>query len=176
MGRGFTRRGQRGWTPCATLSPVTRSRVFAAFLSPLALALLVVPVATSPAALATPGTGVEADTTSHTTEDGVDYVVRRITIAPGGSTGWHFHDGQVYGVITEGTLTHYSADCSVDGVYGLDAPIAEESGPEHVHVGRNEGDVPLVMWVTYITADDNPVDGAAPPLSRDVPNPGCSFE
>lgn len=127
------------------------------------------PLPLSPLGNATPGVGVEAETLSQTSEDGVEYVVRRITIAPGGSTGWHFHDGQVYGVVREGTLTHYGADCSVDGVYGVDAPIAEESGPDHAHVGRNEGDVPLVLWVTY-------VDPAGTPLARDVPNPGCPFE
>lgn len=45
-----------------------------------------------------------------TTDDGKDYIFREITIAPGGSTGWHSHDGQLFGVVREGVLMHYRAD------------------------------------------------------------------
>ncbi len=43
------------------------------------------------------------------TLDGKDYVTRELTVAPpGGTTGWHYHPpGQVFGVIKQGTLTHY---------------------------------------------------------------------
>ena len=56
-------------------------------------------------AAATTSTGVEAVTISQAAVDGVDYITREITIAPGGSTGWHYHDGRVSGVIRDGTLT-----------------------------------------------------------------------
>jgi mannose-6-phosphate isomerase-like protein (cupin superfamily) len=119
-------------------------------------------------AFATPATGVDAVTISQSTVDGRDYITREITILPGGSTGWHYHDGEVFGVIREGTLTHDAADCTVDGIYPDGAPITEASGPDHVHIGRNLESVPLVMWVTYI-------DAAGAPLSVDVPDPGCGF-
>ncbi|SEH63080.1 hypothetical protein SAMN04489835_2246 [Mycolicibacterium rutilum] len=122
----------------------------------------------SPTASATPGTGVEARTIAQATVDGVDYITREITIAPGGSTGWHYHDGQVYGLIRAGTLSHDAATCASDGVYPAGAPITEASGPDHVHIGRNLGPAPLVMWVLYI----NP---AGTPLSVDAPDPGCGF-
>ena len=112
---------------------------------------------------------MQAETLSQATLAGHDYVTRQITIAPGGSTGWHWHPGRVFGVIRSGTLTHDSADCSVDGVYPAGAPITEESGPGHVHVGRNLGPDPVVMWVLYV----NP---AGQPLVVDAPNPGCPFE
>ncbi|MCV7280577.1 cupin [Mycolicibacterium flavescens] len=121
-----------------------------------------------PTASATPGTGVEARTLSEATVDGVDYITREITIAPGGSTGWHYHDGQVYGLIRGGTLSHDAAACVSDGVYPAGAPITEASGPGHVHVGRNLGPAPLVMWVLYIKP-------AGTPLSVDAPDPGCGF-
>jgi hypothetical protein len=38
-----------------------------------------------------------------------------------------------------------------------------------VHIGRNIGPDPVVMWVNYIVP-------AGSPLSNDVPNPGCPFE
>ena len=143
---------------------MTRLRLAAPLVAAALLAAL------TPTAHATPGVGVSAKVLAQSTVDGVDYVTREITIQPGGSTGWHWHPGQVYGVIREGTLTHYDAtDCAVDGVYNVGDPITERSGPGYIHVGRNLGPVPLVMWVGYI-------EPAGEPLANDVPNPGCPFE
>lgn len=118
---------------------------------------------------ATPGVGVSADVLAQATVAGKDYITKEITIQPGGTTGWHWHPGRVYGVIREGTLTHFRSDCTVDGVYPTGSPITEESGPGYVHEGRNLGPEPLVMWVGYI-------DDAGAPLAVDAPNPGCDFE
>jgi len=120
-------------------------------------------------ASATPSAGVEARVLSQATVNGHDYITKEITIAPGGSTGWHWHPGRIYGVIRSGTLTHDFSDCSVDGIYSAGAPITEGSGPDHVHIGRNLGTEPVVMWVLYI-------DDAGAPLAVDAPNPGCPFE
>jgi quercetin dioxygenase-like cupin family protein len=46
-----------------------------------------------------------------------DYILREITVEPGGSTGWHHHDGTLYGVIRKGTLSHFGSTCGSDGVY-----------------------------------------------------------
>ncbi|WP_059016773.1 cupin domain-containing protein [Mycobacterium sp. M26] len=119
-------------------------------------------------ASATPGEGVDAVTLAQSSLGGKDYITKEITIAPGGTTGWHYHPGQVFGVIRAGTLTHYDSGCSVDGVYQPGDPITEGSGAGYVHEGRNEGPVPLVMWVLYI-------DPAGSPLTVDMPNPGCPF-
>ncbi|ULE35278.1 cupin [Mycobacterium sp. IDR2000157661] len=125
-------------------------------------------VVASVSASATPSVGVEARTMSQATVDGVDYVTREITIAPGGSTGWHYHDGRVFGVVRAGTLTHDAATCTVDGIYPPGAPITEASGPDNVHIGRNLGPDPLVMWVVYIQPTGTP-------LAVDAPDPGCGF-
>ncbi len=119
-------------------------------------------------ASATSPTGVEATELWRTSSDGTDYVFRQITIAPGGSTGWHWHSGRLYGVIKEGTLTHNLADCSTDGVYPVGDGIFEPSGADHVHIGRNLGSTPLVMQVLYVL----PAGGA---LSEETPDPGCGF-
>jgi quercetin dioxygenase-like cupin family protein len=52
---------------------------------------------------ATPSTGVSAVPLSKQTVDGKDYIVSDITIAPGGSTGWHTHRGEIYGVMKSRT-------------------------------------------------------------------------
>lgn len=139
------------------------------WLTVAAAATLLVPLGVASPASATPGINIEAVTLAQSSVDGVDYLTKEITIAPGGSTGWHWHPGQVYGVIREGTLTHYASDCSVDGVYPQGSTITEESGDGYVHLGRNLGPDPLVMWVGYI-------DPAGEPQANDVPNPGCPFE
>lgn len=126
--------------------------------------------ATAPAgpASATPSVGTSAVTLSANTVDGVDYVTREITIAPGGSTGWHYHDPTVYGLIRSGTLTRMLANCQVDGTFPAGTAVAEGRGPDHVHLGRNLGSEPLVMWVSYVAP-------AGTPLSVDMPDPGCGF-
>jgi quercetin dioxygenase-like cupin family protein len=119
-------------------------------------------------ATATPSRGVSVVTLSQTTVDGTDYITREITIAPGGSTGWHYHDPTVYGLIRSGTLTRTLGDCQVDGTYPAGSAVAEGQGPGHVHVGRNLGTEPLVMWVSYVAPTGTPA-------SVDVPDPGCGF-
>ncbi|KAA0082488.1 cupin domain-containing protein [Mycolicibacterium sp. P9-64] len=123
---------------------------------------------TPASAHATPSTGVTAVTLSKQTVDGKDYIVSDITIAPGGSTGWHTHRGEIYGVMKAGTLTHYAADCSQDGVYQAGDPITDPTGLDHVHIARNLGSTPLVLEVTY-------VDTAGAPTSDTASNPGCDF-
>ena len=120
----------------------------------------------APAAVATPPVNVDSVVINQSTVDGVDYITRRITIQPGGSTGWHYHDGRVFGIVKEGTLTRTMPDCK-DVVDPPGAPVTEASGPDHAHNGRNLGPVPVVLWVDYIQP-------AGTPLSVDVPPPpGC---
>jgi len=96
------------------------------------------------------------------------YVFREITIAPGGSTGWHSHPGRLVAKVKEGILLHNRADCSVDGVYVAGQDVIENGGPGYVHIGRNPGPGPLVLQVLYI-------DPVGAPLSDDAPDPGCGF-
>jgi quercetin dioxygenase-like cupin family protein len=126
-----------------------------------------VPVSTalSPAEAATPSENADAVIVSQATVDGVDYITREITIQPGGSTGWHYHDGRVFGVVREGTLTRTMKDCSVV-VSPEGSAVTEDSGADHTHIGRNLGPGPLVLWVDYI-------EPAGTPLAVDMPDPGC---
>src|SRR5689334_5068354 len=119
----------------------------------------------SATASATPGVGIDAVIVSQSTVNGVDYITKEITIQPGGSTGWHYHDGRVFGVVRAGTLTRTMADCS-DVVSPAGSAVTEESGSNHVHNGRNLGPDPVVLWVDYI-------EPAGSPQAVEVPDPGC---
>jgi hypothetical protein len=69
----------------------------------------------------------------------------------------------------KGTLSHFDSTCQSDGVYKQGSPIIEPSGSNHVHIGRNLGDTPVVLDVLYVLPH-----GSA--LSEDAPNPGCDFQ
>ena len=130
-----------------------------------AAALAFAPVVAS----ATPPSGVTGTIIAQYTAGGKDYIVRQITVAPGGSTGWHYHDGTLYALVAKGTLTHTDFDCTTTDVYPTGSRFIEPSGAEHVHIGRNLGSTAVVLDVLY-------VDPAGSPLSEDAPNPGCSFQ
>ncbi|MFI5974177.1 cupin domain-containing protein [Streptomyces sp. NPDC051452] len=116
-----------------------------------------------------PGPGVTARVIRQTTVNGTDYTLREITVPPGQSTGWHYHDGPLYGIVKQGTLSHFDSTCASDGVYPPGSAIQEPAGAGHVHIGRNMGDTPLVLDVLYVLPH-----GA--PFSEDAPNPGCPFQ
>jgi quercetin dioxygenase-like cupin family protein len=118
---------------------------------------------------ATPSYGVSGVIISKVTVGGKDYILRQITVQPGGSTGWHYHDGTLYAFVHSGTLTHTMSDCVTTETYSQGATFIEPSGANHVHIGRNLGTTPVVLDVLY-------VDPAGSPLSEDAPNPGCSFQ
>jgi quercetin dioxygenase-like cupin family protein len=90
--------------------------------------------------------------------------MREVTIPPGGSTGWHWHDGELIAVVKSGALTRTLADCSTVTT-PAGASIVEPAGVEHVHVGRNLGAEPLVLYVTYLMPVGSPLahDIDAPP-------------
>ena|SRR5690242_18391875 len=133
----------------------------------VAAATAPVSMAQVPAASATSSENADAVVIAQATVNGMDYITREITIQPGGSTGWHYHDGRVFGVVREGTLTRTMPDCS-DVVSPAGSAVTEDSGPAAVHDGRNLGPVPVKLWVDYIQP-------AGTPLSVDVPDPGCGI-
>lgn len=125
-------------------------------------------------ALATPGSGVTATVLAKgTSAEGLkvrtqgrtDVVVRTVTIAPGGETGWHYHQGPLIAVVQSGTLTRTLADCSVVRSSAGQSFI-EPDGARKVHNGQNLGTVPVVLYVTYLLPEGDP-------LSVDAPDPGC---
>lgn len=133
-----------------------------------AVAVLAASMAQAAPASATPPRDTDGVIQWQATDAGSDYIFREITIAPGGSTGWHSHPGQLLATVKEGVLLHNRADCSVDGFYVAGQTITEKGGPGYVHIGRNVGPGPLILQVLYT----NP---AGAPLADDAPDPGCGF-
>jgi quercetin dioxygenase-like cupin family protein len=140
-------------------------------LAPAAVAALALPpvLAGGPAHATPPGPGVTGTILHQVTIGDTDYVVRRLTIPPGEATGWHYHDGPIRAYVRQGTLSHYDATCARDGVHPSGSAFTEPHGPHEVHLGRNEGTEPVVLYALYALPH-----GA--PLARDAPNPGCAFE
>ncbi|MGW1538661.1 cupin domain-containing protein [Streptomyces aureus] len=136
----------------------------AAGFAALCLALVAAPAHATP-----PGPGVSGRILWQTTVDGTDYTLREITVPPGQSTGWHYHDGPLYGYVEQGTLSHFDSTCAQDGRYRAGDSLTEPAGPGNVHIGRNLGKRPLVLDVLYVLPH-----GA--PFSEDAPNPGCDFQ
>ncbi|ALO99369.1 MULTISPECIES: cupin domain-containing protein [Streptomyces] len=143
---------------------LVRAGLAAAAVAGLSLSAAAVPASATPA-----GPGVTGTIISKTTIGSKDYILRRITLPPGQSTGWHYHDGTLIGYVEQGTLSHFDASCASDGVYKQGHYIKEPAGADHVHIGRNLGTVPVVLDVLYVLPH-----GA--PLSEDAPNPGCDFQ
>ncbi|WP_327351184.1 cupin domain-containing protein [Streptomyces sp. NBC_01304] len=147
---------QQGWIRKAVLGAACVS------------ALVLVPSA----AIATPGSGVTGTILAKGTSEGTlklkskgatDVVVRTITIAPGGTTGWHHHPGEVLAVVKSGTLTRTLDDCSVETTTAGKS-FVEPAGTAHRHVGRNLGSEPVELYVTYLLPAGSPisVDEEAP--------------
>lgn len=109
--------------------------------------------------------GLAPEGVSIQAEGRTDVVQRAITIPPGGTTGWHYHEGPLLGVVESGTLTRTLEDCAVE-VSGPGDALVEPHGAGHVHVGRNLGSEPVVLYATYVVPE-----GA--PLSVPAENPGC---
>ena len=93
----------------------------------------------------------------------------KITIAPGGNTGWHQHGGPHMIIIASGALTYYEGDdpSCTGTVYSAGSSILDPGFD--THFVRNEGTVEVVTYVTQLL----PVGGI---FRIDVPDPGiCDF-
>ncbi len=100
-------------------------------------------------------------------QPGKETTVHHVTIAPGGSSGWHsHHDGGVF-LVMSGTMT----------TYGLDGPACEgvvvEVGnaysvpphPHHPHLVLNQGTAPLELTTVYFNVpkgEPSRLDAEAP--------------
>jgi quercetin dioxygenase-like cupin family protein len=121
------------------------------------------PTAT-PEASETPAPVTAVDLAAGEDEDGVHVAVdgssqvvfRQITLQPGAGTGEHCHAGQLIAVVEEGTFTHY-APSYPGGVHVYHAGDAIIEGAGYVHQGVNEGTEDVVLLVTYIIADGEPL-------------------
>ncbi|WP_415952182.1 cupin domain-containing protein [Streptomyces sp. KLOTTS4A1] len=105
--------------------------------------------------------GTSGDTLQFEAKGRTDVTFRTVTIAPGGTTGWHYHPGQVLAVVKQGTLTRTLADRSVE-VSPPGSTVLEPGGAHDVHVGRNLGTTPVILYVTYLLPEGSPLALSAP--------------
>lgn len=102
------------------------------------------------------------------TKGPVDIVTLRVTVAPGGTTGWHSHGGAVVVTVASGTATLYEAartTCAREVVPAGQAFWEAADLPSHVLV--NEDSEPVVVYATFFLQD-----GAAPVIDQPRP-PVC---
>ena len=100
-----------------------------------------------------------------------DVVMRQLTIAPGGNSGWHSHPGVVYVIVTQGSVVNYHADDpSCTGTkFSAGQGFVESEGD--IHIVRNEDATTTAVLV--VTFTDVPVGGA---FRFDAARPGnCPF-
>ena len=105
------------------------------------------------------------------TKSSLDFVTQQITIAPGGTTGWHSHPGPVLVTVKAGALTLvYANDPTCAGrVYSVGESFVDR-GDENVHTALNRGPTNVELWATYL------VPGApGTPFRLDASDPGCDF-
>jgi quercetin dioxygenase-like cupin family protein len=154
--------------------------------SVLGLALLAAVVVVG-VAIATPGSGVAAETwrgdvqgelklfTRHEpgvsarikTKGAFEIVTQKIVAQPGATFGWHHHPGENVNVVAQGTLSLYHAkDCTTEVNYLTGSGFT--TSPDEVHLARNEGTELLVIYATYLVPKQTP----ALPLRIDDPSPG----
>lgn len=122
------------------------------------------PTTASPQVSDTPAPVVAVDLAAGEDEDGVhvevdgssQVVFRKITLQPGAGTGEHCHAGQLIAVVEQGTFTHY-APSYPGGVHVYHAGDAIVEGAGYVHQGVNEGTEDVVLLVTYIISDGQPL-------------------
>jgi quercetin dioxygenase-like cupin family protein len=163
--------------------------LFIAMLAMLATILGVIGVAVPLGSVqATPGSGTSRELLGRATLDPFrinqppdflihsktekDVTIEKVTIPPGGHTGWHSHPGPSFAIVTEGQIKYTSfteKEGCVERVFGPDEPeqVLFEP-PNQVHLARNEGDIDVVAYVTRFNI---PVGGKITDSSPG--NPGC---
>src|SRR5215204_3988935 len=77
----------------------------------------------------------------------------RVDIQPGGTTGWHHHPGIAVVAVASGTVTEYDPECRKSVITTGQGFVESQ---DHVHLVHNEGSVPAVFYVTFITPTETP--------------------
>jgi quercetin dioxygenase-like cupin family protein len=152
----------------------------------LGLALLAAVVAVG-VAIATPSSGVTAETyrgdvqgqlrlftrfspgvsARIKTKGAFEIVVQKIVAQPGATFGWHYHPGENVNVVAQGTLSLYHAKkCTLEITHPTGSGFT--TSPDEVHLARNEGTETLVIYATYLVPKSSP----PLPLRIDQPSPG----
>ena len=96
-----------------------------------------------------------------------DTAFQQATIQPGGSSGWHTHPGATFVAVAQGEGTLYrviGSGCPATKI-GVGTGFAQM--PTELHVVRNEGSVPFVVYTLYVLPRGTPNTG----IRVDQPQP-----
>jgi quercetin dioxygenase-like cupin family protein len=99
-------------------------------------------------------------------KQGMDIVVAKITVAPGGYSGWHSHPGGAIVVVQQGAVTLYKSvgnQCEIT-IYAKGQAFVERPG--ELDDAVNNGSTDYIIFVTFPGV---PVGEAS---RIDQPNPG----
>jgi quercetin dioxygenase-like cupin family protein len=134
---------------------------------------------------ATPGTGTTLENLGRATlgpfriiqeskpdplsTDTTDVTMHKVTMDVDGNSGWHIHPGLTFGIVTQGRVefTRITKEGCVKQVFSPGEGFVEPTN--EVHIARNVGEEPLVMYLTRLNI---PVGGASTDSSPEEPD--CS--
>src|SRR5919106_4678482 len=104
------------------------------------------------------------------TKGPIEVAYQRITIAPGGTLGWHSHPGPTVVTVFQGTLSFYHAeDCTEEIEFPTGTSFSNL--PDEIHLARNEGAGDVVLFAVYFV----PQSITTPPelrIDQPLPAPG----
>jgi quercetin dioxygenase-like cupin family protein len=154
-----------------------RTRIFTAVLSVAVLALTGAALAPPPPGFTTTVLAKGSVGRLHANHDGIrltsrhgisaDVAVATVTIAPGGSSGWHHHPGVVVVVVQSGTVTFYDQKCRAE-VHPAGTAFTETS--DSPGLAKNTGTGTAVVEATFIVPASEP-PAPPTPLRIDDPQP-----
>jgi quercetin dioxygenase-like cupin family protein len=96
----------------------------------------------------------------------LDALLVNVTLAPGGTGGWHTHTGPLITVVQQGTLTIFDARCKRHDIPAGSAMISSGSS---VSKSENLGSTPAVFDVTFFI----PHGASSPRIDQPAPT-GCN--
>jgi quercetin dioxygenase-like cupin family protein len=102
------------------------------------------------------------------TKGPIEVAYQKITIAPGGTLGWHSHPGPTVVTVSSGTLSFYHAEACTERIeYTMGQSFSNL--PHEIHLARNDGSDPVVLFASYYLLLTSPPT----PLRMDQPSPGA---
>ena len=85
-----------------------------------------------------------------------DLQINEVTIQPGGTLGWHYHQGSSFVVVKSGTATFYMGDDRMCMPHVIPTGGTLFEPANMIHIVRNEGSVPLVNVVVQLVPTGAP--------------------
>jgi mannose-6-phosphate isomerase-like protein (cupin superfamily) len=96
-----------------------------------------------------------------------DTAFQQATIQPGGSSGWHTHPGATFVAVVQGEGTIYRAGSSSCTRTKIGVGTGFAQMPTELHVVRNEGSIPFIVYTLYVLPRSTPNTG----IRVDQPQP-----